>query len=300
MIDYSPIKDIYSYNSLTGIFTKKSTNKTVGAENERGYLIVSVKRKRYRLHILAWLLHYGCLPKGRLEHIDGDRKNNAIINLKIEDKKLARKLCKLDGCGKPSHFHKEQLCQVHYFRRMRGGGFNLISGKEEIDENSGFLTRVPTMTRHSNSAGYIRVRNNNHPLADKSGSLFEHRMVYFDVNGAGPFECYLCSRTITWDMLHIDHLDDVVTNNDISNLEASCPRCNMGRGYEKGRRTYRAKYGIEFNGELKTLTEWGEILGLSNQSMRSRINKMPLEEALTKPRGNSGPKPRRLPLRKVD
>ncbi|EJO31270.1 hypothetical protein QWC_12623 [Achromobacter marplatensis] len=34
------------------------------------------------MHRLAWLYHYGQWPKGQIDHIDGDRQNNRLHNLR--------------------------------------------------------------------------------------------------------------------------------------------------------------------------------------------------------------------------
>lgn len=34
-------------------------------------------------HRVAWFLHYGRFPNGELDHIDGDKANNRIENLRV-------------------------------------------------------------------------------------------------------------------------------------------------------------------------------------------------------------------------
>jgi hypothetical protein len=48
------------------------------------YCSVSYKKAEYRIlaHRLAWYLYYGELPKNQVDHIDGDKSNNKIDNLR--------------------------------------------------------------------------------------------------------------------------------------------------------------------------------------------------------------------------
>ena len=52
--------------------------------NDAGYNIVGICGKTYRLHRVIFLYHYGYLPKN-VDHIDGNRSNNNIDNLRSAD-----------------------------------------------------------------------------------------------------------------------------------------------------------------------------------------------------------------------
>ena len=47
-----------------------------------GYLVAMVLGKTLKAHRVIWALHYGKWPALYLDHIDGDRANNAISNLR--------------------------------------------------------------------------------------------------------------------------------------------------------------------------------------------------------------------------
>ncbi len=57
-----------------------------GCLNADGYIIVSVGRTRYYAHRLIWLMKFGEWPSGEIDHIDGDRSNNRIENMRCVTK----------------------------------------------------------------------------------------------------------------------------------------------------------------------------------------------------------------------
>ena len=103
------LKSILDYNPDTGIFTWKSrlpemfkndkhdslhncrkwnaryAGINAGSLNDRGYLEIGIgiSKRRYRAHILAWVYIYGEWPSDGIDHIDGDKTNNSINNLRM-------------------------------------------------------------------------------------------------------------------------------------------------------------------------------------------------------------------------
>jgi len=60
---------------------RASIGTLAGTINSDGYRQIAYKGKIYRSHRLIFLLHYGYSPK-EVDHIDGDRCNNKITNLR--------------------------------------------------------------------------------------------------------------------------------------------------------------------------------------------------------------------------
>lgn len=61
---------------------KSGAFKPVGSVSKRGYVQVSAGDRLYMAHRIAWLLATGDWPKGEIDHIDGNRANNRLDNLR--------------------------------------------------------------------------------------------------------------------------------------------------------------------------------------------------------------------------
>ena len=94
------LKEILSYDEHTGVFTRVHSiggylkGSIVGTKHDKGYLRGTVDKKGYLLHRLAWLYKYGYFPK-ELDHINHDKTDNRISNLRIVDRAENMKNVKL-------------------------------------------------------------------------------------------------------------------------------------------------------------------------------------------------------------
>ena len=59
----------------------------VASVNNRGYVVVQINKKRYLAHRIIWLILNEKMPE-MLDHIDGNRQNNLIENLREVDNTL--------------------------------------------------------------------------------------------------------------------------------------------------------------------------------------------------------------------
>lgn len=77
----SQIQALLSYDPSTGVLTRKN-GVSFGRRSARGYLYVSIDDHQYLGHRLAWVCHYGKWPDGVIDHIDHDKTNDRIVNLR--------------------------------------------------------------------------------------------------------------------------------------------------------------------------------------------------------------------------
>lgn len=62
--------------------TRFANREAFTAFDGQGYRKGGVLGSQYKAHRIAWFLHCGSWPDGDLDHIDGDRGNNQISNLR--------------------------------------------------------------------------------------------------------------------------------------------------------------------------------------------------------------------------
>jgi hypothetical protein len=90
MITRDRIVELLSYEPATGEFRWKVRRGNNGANvgdiageiTRFGYRRICVDGRSYPAHHLAWLIHYGSWPSLHVDHIDRNRSNNAIENLR--------------------------------------------------------------------------------------------------------------------------------------------------------------------------------------------------------------------------
>lgn len=82
------LKEAFWYEADTGLLysrysrTGAHVHGPAGCKEPDGYVRVMFEYQRFLAHNLAWFLHYGVWPKQHIDHINGIRDDNRIINLR--------------------------------------------------------------------------------------------------------------------------------------------------------------------------------------------------------------------------
>lgn len=86
-LTHSRLLEVINYNPETGLFTRSWGKRVVGSDHPNGYIQIRVDYTRYLAHRLAWFYVYGEWPPIDIDHINRDRRDNRISNLRIATRK---------------------------------------------------------------------------------------------------------------------------------------------------------------------------------------------------------------------
>jgi hypothetical protein len=93
LISQDLVKALFAYCPDTGLFTRKITTgakakigSVAGSIQDSGYVLLEINSNTYRAHRVAWLYMYGKFPVELLDHINRDKADNSIHNLREASK----------------------------------------------------------------------------------------------------------------------------------------------------------------------------------------------------------------------
>ena len=84
------LRELLDYNRDTGVFVwrvmprsrKVKPGDVAGSVDSKGYAEIRIDGGRYLSHRLAWLYVNGCWPREEIDHINGVKTDNRLVNLR--------------------------------------------------------------------------------------------------------------------------------------------------------------------------------------------------------------------------
>lgn len=92
MLTGSRLEQLLIYEAATGEFRWRGGQKKVrpgmlaGSRDKDGYIQICIDQRVYKAHRLAWLWMHGEWPSAEIDHIDLNKANNKISNLREASK----------------------------------------------------------------------------------------------------------------------------------------------------------------------------------------------------------------------
>lgn len=155
MLNQKRLKELFKYNVNTGKFTCKIIDNRewyIGRKTySHGYLSIYIDGRNYKAHRLAWLYVYGIWPMYEIDHINGERADNRIENLREATR--SQNMQNLKGaykCNKTNLLGVYELPSGKYGSRIAINGHQIYLGSFDTAEEA--------------HIAYLAVKRNLHPF----------------------------------------------------------------------------------------------------------------------------------------
>lgn len=158
------LREVLAYDRQTGAFTWRTTQsnrakagKTAGSTSSHdGYLYIRIDGALHKAHRLAWLHVHGSWPAAGLDHVNGERAQNNIANLRE-----ATQAENMQNLRRPHRDNKTGFMGVHrsgsrFYARIKAGPDFFKSPKVDTPQEA--------------HAAYLQLKAIHHPFSALSSS----------------------------------------------------------------------------------------------------------------------------------
>ncbi len=121
----------YKYDPETGKLFNRKTGRELKAKRGKGYLAAEFNGVKYYVHRIVWCIAYGREPQHTIDHIDRNKQNNRLSNLRDvtmrenllnkdikPNKDTGRRGISLVHMGKRFYYRVNCNNKNHYFKTL--------------------------------------------------------------------------------------------------------------------------------------------------------------------------------------
>jgi len=142
LLDYDPVMGYFTWKEFRRWSAKKGD--IAGTITSKGYINISIDGVDYKAHRLAWKISYNEDPINQVDHIDRNKTNNKLSNLRIvnnQQNQINTNIQRNNSSGvKGVYFNKKQnkwIARIGFnYKKVNLGSFETIEEAKVTYENA--------------------------------------------------------------------------------------------------------------------------------------------------------------------